>query len=116
MINKNFGQITYPNTFQAFEFEDSGTDGPYNGGRGVNLAVTKSTTSETVPILGSRAPIEITQNSDLSVDKTGVLIVGKYSQAQSYGVIFAIRDHINSGIAKTVIMYTENGTCVSKVF
>ena len=61
MINKNFGEITYPNTFRSFEFVDTGAKMPYNGGRGADLVVTKSTTNEIIPILGLRAPIEITQ-------------------------------------------------------
>jgi hypothetical protein len=86
---------------------------PYNGGRGLNLVVTKSTTNETVPILGSRALIEITQ--DITLDpanvKTEISFVGKYSQAKSYGVIIAIQDHKNN-MSKTVNMTKHNGTHV----
>jgi hypothetical protein len=70
MINKNFRQITYSNTFQSFEFIDSGADKPYNAGWGSNLVVTKNPTNETVPILGPHAPMEITQTVDIST-KTG---------------------------------------------
>jgi hypothetical protein len=113
LVDKTFGNVTYPHAFQTFEFVDSGTDAPYNGHRGLDLVVTKSATSETVPILGSRAPIKITQESNPEQDDTGISIVTNYSQAESYGVIFAIRDHINSGVTKTVLMFTNYGSNVN---
>ena len=100
MINKDFGKITYPNTFQSFEFVDTGTDKPYNGGRGANLVITKSTTKEIVPILGLRAPIEITQNASSQIN-TEISFIGKYTEQREYGVIFAIQDH-NNGAAKSI--------------
>jgi hypothetical protein len=111
MINKNFGQITYPHAFQTFEFEDSGTDAPTNNRRGGNLVVKKSTTNEAVPILGPRAPIIMTQPAAIS-DVTEISFTALYSQAQSYGVIFAIQDH-DGNTAKTVSMNAYSGTLVS---
>ena len=109
MINKNFGKITYPNTFQSFEFVDTGADKPYNGGRGTDLVVTKSTTNEIVPILGLRAPIEVTQNVDPSSNKTEISLIAQCSEQKEYGVIFAIRDH-NNGVAKTASVTVSNDT------
>jgi hypothetical protein len=79
---------------------------------GVNLVVTKSTVNETVPILGSRAPIKINQNSNPTVDETGIFFTEEYSQTQAYGIIFAIQEHINSGITKNILMTTQNGSRV----
>ncbi len=107
MINKNFGEITYPNTFRSFEFVDTGAKMPYNGGRGADLVVTKSTTNEIIPILGLRAPIEITQNVDPGSNKTGISFIGQYVEQREYGVIFAIQDH-NNGVAKTVTITVQN--------
>ncbi len=102
MINKDFGKITYPNTFKSFEFEDTGLNKPYNGGRGRDLVVTKSTTNEMVPILGLRAPIKITQNVNPDHDSpnTTISFTALYTEQREYGVIFAIQDH-NKGVAKT---------------
>ncbi len=94
MVDKDFGNVTYPNTFRSFEFEDSGASKPYNSGRGINLAVTKSTTFESVPILGLRAPIRITQNAETSSAVTEISVVGKHPQQKGYGIIFAIIDHM----------------------
>ncbi len=99
MINKDFGKITYPNAFQSFEFVDTGKDKPYNEGYGTGLVITKSTTKELIPILGLRAPIKITQTRAPG-DTTVISFVGKYSETNEYGVIFAIQDHTN-GAAKT---------------
>ncbi len=102
MINKNVGKITYPNTFKSFEFEDTGPNKPYNGGRGRDLVVTKSTTNEMVPILGLRAPIKITQNVNPDHDSpnTTISFTALYTEQREYGVIFAIQDH-NKGVTKT---------------
>ncbi len=99
MVNKDFGKVTYPHTFQSFAFVDSGNDKPYNDGYGTNLVVTKSTVNETVPILGLRAPIKVTQTRAPS-DQTTISFVGKYSETNEYGVIFAIEDF--TGIAKSM--------------
>ena len=108
MVNKDFGKVTYPSAFQSFEFEDTGADKPYNGGRGTDLVVTKSTTIETVPILGPRAPIEITQNIDPSSTGTEISFVGKHIQQKEYGIIFAIKDY--SGAAKTIAITATSST------
>ncbi len=92
---------SYPNTFRSFEFVDTGTDKPYNGGRGADLVITKSTTEEMVPILGLRAPIKIIQNIVAGQNGTDISVVGEYTEQREYGVIFAIQDH-NNGAAKTV--------------
>ena len=109
MINKNFGEITYPNTFRSFEFVDTGSKMPYNGGRGTDLVVTKSTTKEIIPILGLRAPIKITQNVNPGLNKTEISFIGQYTEQREYGVIFAIQDH-NNGAAKTVTITVQNNT------
>ncbi len=100
--------VTYPNTFHSFEFEDTGADKPYNSGRGTDLLVIKSTTTETVPILGLRAPIRITQNVEPSSSATEISFVGKHTQQKGYGIIFAIRDH--TGAAKTVTISATSST------
>ncbi len=108
MVNKDFGNVTYPNTFRSFEFEDTGTSKPYNSGRGKNLVVTKSTTFESVPILGLRAPIRITQDVETSSAVTEISFVGKHTQQKGYGIIFAIIDHIS--VAKTVTISATSAT------
>ena len=100
MINKDFGKITYPNAFQSFEFVDSGKDKPYNEGYGTHLVITKSTVKKPIPILGLRAPIKITQTRAPG-DTTVISFVGKYSETNEYGVIFAIQD-LTNGTAKTM--------------
>ena len=84
MINKNFGKITYPNTFKSFEFVDTGPNKPYNGGRGTDLVVTKSTTNEMVPILDLHAPIKITQNTDPESPNTTISLVAQYTEQREY--------------------------------
>jgi hypothetical protein len=111
LVNKNFGNRTYPHAFQSFQFEDSGADAPFNGSRGRNLIVTKSITCETVPILGSRAPIEITQDINVKYPQTEIAFTALHSQTQSYGIIFAIQD-FNNNTPKTVNMTAYNGTLV----
>ncbi len=110
MINKDFEKVTYPSTFQSFEFEDTGADKPYNSGRGTNLVVIKSTTTETVPILGLRAPIRITQNAEPSSSATEISFVGKHTQQKGYGIIFAIRDHIGAAKIVTISATSSTGT------
>ncbi len=108
MINKDFKNVTYPDTFHSFEFEDTGASKPYNSGRGIDLLVIKSTTTETVPILGLRAPIRITQNIQPTSSATEISFVGKHTQQKGYGIIFAIRDH--TGAAKTVTISATGST------
>ena len=108
LVNKDFGNVTYPNTFRSFEFEDTGASKPYNSGRGKNLVVTKSTTLESVPILGLRAPIRITQDIETPSSVTEISIVGKHAQQAGYGIIFAIIDH--TGVAKTVTISATSTT------
>ena len=110
MINKDFGNVTYPNTFRSFEFEDTGTSKPYNSGRGTNLVITKSTTFESVPILGLRAPIRITQDAETSSAVTEISFVGKHTQQKGYGIIFAIIDHINAVKTVTISATSATGT------
>ncbi len=100
LVNRDFEKVTYPHTFQSFEFEDSGNDKPYNDGYGTNLVITKATANETVPILGLRAPIKVTQTRATG-RQTGISFTGKYSETNEYGVIFAIED-LNNNIAKTI--------------
>ncbi len=108
LINKDFGKVTYPNTFQSFEFVDSGNDKPYNQGYGTSLVITKSTTEEQIPILGLRAPIKITQTRAPG-DQTEISFVGKYSETNEFGVIFAIQD-LTNGAAKTVsVTFGDDG-------
>ncbi len=91
MINKDFEKVTYPNAFQSFEFVDTGKDKPYNECYGTHLVTTKSTVKELIPILGLRAPIKITQTRAPG-NTTVISFVGKYSETNEYGVIFAIQD------------------------
>ena len=100
--------MTYPNTFRSFEFEDTGASKPYNSGRGKNLVITKSTTFESVPILGLRAPIRITQDIETPSSVTEISIVGKHAQQAGYRTIFAIIDH--TGVAKTVTISATSAT------
>ncbi len=79
-----------------------------NSGRGTDLLVIKSTTTETVPILGLRAPIRITQNIEPTSSATEISFVGKHTQQKGYGIIFAIRDH--TGAAKTVTISATSTT------
>ncbi len=110
MVNKDFGKVTYPNAFQSFEFVDTGKDKPYNEGRGTQLVITKSTVKELIPILGLRAPIKITQTRAPG-DTTIISFVGKYSETNEYGVIFAIQDFTN-GAAKTISVTLDDDSGV----
>jgi hypothetical protein len=111
-VNKNFQNVTYAHTFQSFEFADSGVERPHNSGYGTNLQVTKSVISETIPILGSQTPIEITQDAlPGTTAATEIFVTKLYSNAQTYGIIFAIQD-FNKNALKSVSLIAENGTLV----
>ncbi len=103
--------MTYPNTYRSFEFEDTGASKPYNSGRGTNLVITKSTTFDSVPILGLRAPIRITQDAETPTAVTEISFVGKHPRQKGYGVIFAIVDRITT--AKTVTVSASSGSSSS---
>ncbi len=107
LVNKDFGNVTYPNTYRSFEFEDTGANKPYNSGRGRNLVITKGTAIDSVPILGLRTPIHITQDVETPSSVTEISFVGLHHQQKGYGVIFAIVDRATT--TKTVCITASSG-------
>ncbi len=111
LVNKDFGNVTYPNTYRSFEFEDTGANKPYNSGRGRNLVITKGTTIDSVPILGLRTPIHITQGRETPSSVTEISLIGLHHQQKEYGVIFAIVDRVTA--TKTVSITASSGSSSS---
>ena len=62
-------------TFETFQFASTGSNAPYNEGRGQNLVVTEGTKKEKIPLLGFRRGMKIEQDTPNSDPNTRILFV-----------------------------------------
>ena len=58
---------------KTFHFASSGSNAPYNEGRGENLVVTEGTKKEKIPLLGFRRGMKIEQDTPRSDPNTRIL-------------------------------------------
>ena len=98
MVDKDFEKITYEDnsgnvkgTFETFHFASSGSNAPYNEGRGENLVVTEGTKKEKIPLLGFRRGMKIEQDTPRSDPNTRILFVTPQTRQDEYGMLFCVR-------------------------
>ena len=98
MVDKDFEKITYEDnngnvkgTFETFQFARSGSNAPYNEGRGENLVVTEGKKKEKIPLLGFRRGMKIEQDTPRSDPNTRILFVTPQTRQDEYGLLFCVR-------------------------
>ena len=92
--------------FETFRFASSGSNAPYNEGRGENLVVTEGTKKQKIPLLGFRRGMKIEQDTPNSDPNTRILFVTPQTRQDEYGMLFCVR-FFNDTEKADSLMYAE---------